>query len=212
YVPYGSPIVHRIVNIRVDEEGNYKISTVGDAIGRGIDQFSPWDASLLIGRVILRIPYIGNLYLFISTEDRSITIITFIIILLILFLFFGGEGKKETQKKALGYTRLLYIFAINSLLICLVIFSLWGLGAYGFGMFGEYQLNAERYGAENVFLVMGFMTYRIDCQVYGRIRQGALTFSWFQFLLLVLILFNVTEVLVPIVRYRLNRESSNKNE
>lgn len=218
YAPYGSPIVHRIVNIRVDEKGNYKIATVGDAIGRGLDQFSPWDASLLIGRVVLRIPYIGNLYLFISTEgkilseNRSVIIVFVIIILLIAFLFFGDEGKKKAQKKVWSYTNLLYIFAINLLLICFLIFSLLGCGAHGFGMLEEYQLNAERYGAENVFLIMGFMTYRIDCQVYGRIRQGALTFSWFQFLLLVLILFNVVEVLIPFVRYRLNKEFPHKNE
>ncbi|MEM2607448.1 MAG: signal peptidase I [Candidatus Bathyarchaeia archaeon] len=209
-----APIVHRIVNIFVDESGNYKIATVGDAVSVGLDQFSPWDASLLIGRVIMRIPYIGNLYLPLLLKEsiarkEIIIIISIIIILIALMLLSGDEEKKDAQKKVLwSGARIIYILVINLLLLYLLFFSLWGWGIYSLGMLEEYRLNAEKYGSKNVFLTIGFMTYRIDCLVYGSIRQGALTFSWSQFLLLIIILFNVTEILIPYIRFRLNRRVS----
>lgn len=206
YARLKAPIVHRIVNIFVDESGNYKIATVGDAVGVGVDRFSPWDASLLVGRVIMRIPYIGNLYLPLLSEEgitRKEFIIIISIIIILLMLLSGGEEKKNIQKKVLlNGKRLIYILVINLLLLYLLFFSLWGQGIYSLGMFEEYRLNAEKYGNENVFLTIGFMTYRIDCLVHGSIRQGALTFSWFQFLLLILILFNMTEILIPYIRFR----------
>ena len=52
-------IVHRAVKIENTSNG-YLITTVGDNVGGEKDQFSPWPASLLVGKVIARIPYVGN--------------------------------------------------------------------------------------------------------------------------------------------------------
>ncbi|MEM1586655.1 MAG: signal peptidase I [Candidatus Bathyarchaeia archaeon] len=216
----GTPIVHRVTDISVDEYGNYKISTIGDAVGGRADQFSPWDASLLIGKVIMRIPYIGNIYLFLASEKNLLPFIILVVLIIFLVLFFSGdEDERVTQKKELwNGARLAYIIVINMLIIYFLFFSLWGHikiwqpGAPMYrqvniiGMFKELQLSAERYGGENVFLVMGFITYRIDCVMNGSIRQGVPTFSWFQLLLLILALFNIVEVLVPIIRSHLSRE------
>lgn len=205
-----APIVHRIVDIIVDENGNYKIATSGDAIGVGLDQFSPWDASFLIGKVIMRIPYIGNLYLpFLSEENAIIRngfIIVVLIIIILIFLF-TNRGEKGPQKRVLGsYAFLIYVLIVNLSLACLLFLSLWGWGNYS-GMLGEYQLYVERYGGENVLLTVGFMTYRIDLLIYGNIRGGVLTFSWFQFFLLALTLFNIFEIIIPYARSRLKRIS-----
>lgn len=219
--PFGAPIVHRVTGINVDEYGNYKISTAGDAVGGRLDQFSPWDASLLIGKVIMRIPCIGNVYLLLAPGENLSTIILIIIIIFILLLLFSGdEGRKSAKGKgSWGGIHLAYIMVINIVIAFLLLFSLWGHvriwqpGAYAYrqvdvmGMFKELQSCAERYGGENVFLVMGFMTYRIDCMMDGSIRQGVSTFSWFQFLLLILVLFNVTEILVPALRFHLKKRS-----
>lgn len=212
YARLKAPIVHRIVDIIIDNSGNYKIATTGDALGVGLDQFSPWDASLLIGKVIMRFPYIGNIYLPLLSEKNIIIRGVFIIIALIIIVlvsFFSDKDKKGSQReKSWGHARLMYILTVNLLLMCLLLFSLWGLGAHGLGMFGEYQVNVKKYGSENVLLTIGFMTYRIDVLMHGTIRQGVLTFSWFQFLFLVFILFNLVEIVVPFARLCLNKRFS----
>jgi len=203
-----APIVHRVVDIIVDKKGNYKIATSGDAINTGWDQFSPWNASLLIGRVILRIPYLGNLYLPLFSKSRAIvTVFVAIILIITLLLLYKDKDKKDSwaSRKNIYWSGkyVAYIFTINLLLIFLLLFSLWGRGVNFLGMYEEYRLNADKYGYENVFLTMNFMTYKIDCLVHGSIRQGVLTFSWAQFILLILLLFNVIKVLIPIVRFHL---------
>jgi len=207
YARLKAPIVHRIVDIIVDENGNYKIATAGDAIGSW-DQFSPWDASLLIGKVIMRIPYIGNLYLLLYSDNRFIVIIFIIIIFFLALLFFSDDKDKKDSRKKISWSgkNIAYILVINLLLASLLILSLWGRGTNFLGMFEEYRLNAKKYGDENVSLLIGFMTYRIDCLVHGSVRQGALTFSWTQFLLLILILFNIVKVLIPVIRPHLLKD------
>lgn len=218
--PYGKPIVHRIVDIMVDESGNYKIVTAGDATGTR-DGFSPWDASLLVGKVIIRIPYIGNLHLFLSSifgENNLTTITIIIIIVLVIFvLLIEDENEEKMRKKEL---HIVYIISLNIVVIFLLLFSLWGHirvwqpGASPpqwvsiFGMFEDLQVNIMRYGNENVSLVVGFMTYKIDCRVGGNLRQGVLTFSWFQFLLLILLLLDIMKILVPVLHSRKNRQAS----
>lgn len=218
--PHGAPIVHRIVDISIDEGGSYKITTVGDAVGVGRDIFSPWDASLLIGRVIMRVPYIGNIYLLMYSESpfapgHKLVLVALIIIalIIILSLIAGDRGEKVSEKRvSWSLMRITYVIIVNLLLACLLYLSLWGRWAWGPGMFEEYRLNAERYGYENVALSVGFMTYRIDCLIQGGVRRGALTFSWSQFLLLILILFNVMEVLLPYVHTRLKGRPAGENE
>jgi len=213
-------IVHRVVKISSGQDG-YKITTVGDATGGSADQFSPWDGSRLVGRVIMRVPYIGNLYLLLHPggADRSILtaiIIVAIIILIAMILFSDVEGEDGEDEKRWGISleHIMYIAAVNLLLISLIVFSLWGYieiwqpGAIPpqkvkvLGMFPDLQWN-ENYGEAN--FSWGFMTYRIDCEIGGSTRLGVPTFSWFQLFFLILILFDAHEVFNLMVRPNLKK-------
>jgi len=209
-------IVHRAVKIYKGEDNRYLIITSGDATRYESDQFSPWDSSFLIGKVLMRIPYIGNLTLFFYSGKTLSTIILLIIILILAFSIVLAElnqeessvnikeEKEETQKFSV---HTIYVIAINILIIAFMIFSLWGSLTFWqpgaiepknvmiLGMYRDLEFHKikyrEIYGREvKVFLSQSFMTYRIDCQLDGGVRLGVPTFSWFQFSLLLLILFD----------------------
>jgi len=223
--PADPPIVHRVVDIKVDDQGNYMIATLGDATSGSFDQFSPWNASLyLIGKVIMKVPYIGHLYLFLYGAGNGVSkilfiLITIIVILLILTLFTGEEDERKSTSEARNrrkrHVYLAYIVAVNALIVGMIFFSLWAYveiwqpGAVPpqqvkiLGMYEELKLNAAKYGDKNVFLEMGFMTYRINCRLNNNIRLGAASFSWSQLLFLFLMVFNVNEVVLPILKKRI---------
>lgn len=220
-------IVHRVVKISSGQDG-YKITTVGDAVGGSADQFSPWDGSLLIGRVVMRIPYIGNLYLLLHPGgvNRSVftaVIIMAIIILIAIMLFsdLESEDSGSEKQRRISPEHLIYIAAVNILLISLIVFSLWGYieiwqpGAIPsqkvkvLGMFPDLQWN-EIYG--EAILSWGFMTYKIDCKMGGSVRLGVPTFSWFQLFLLALIMFDAHEIFNLIVRPNLKKTHQNCSE
>jgi len=207
-------IVHRAVKIQKMDD-HYLIVTSGDASRSLSDQFSPWDSSLLVGKVIMRVPYIGNLTLFLYSERNLSTIILLVIILVIVALIIFAELnqeetiQEETEKKPQRFNlHILYVIIVNILIIAFMIFSLWGSFTFWqpgatslrryvtvLGMYRDLQLHVMRYEdiyKEEVkaYLYLGFMTYRIDCQIDGGIRPGVPTFSWFQFSLLILILFD----------------------
>ena len=218
-------IVHRAVRIYKGEDNHYLIVTSGDATRITSDQFSPWDSSLLVGKVIMRIPYIGNITLFFYSEKNLSTIILFLTILVLIALIVFTElsqeensskiEKKKTQKSKLY---IIYVITINVLIITFMIFSLWGSLAFWqpgasssnkvmiLGMYCDLQfhkMSYERmYGKEvKAYLSLGFMTYRIDCQLDEGVRPGVPTFSWFQFSLLLLILFDGWEIFNLIYPY-----------
>ncbi len=201
-------IVHRAVGITEYEGGRYLITTLGDNMYGEKDQFSPWDSSMLIGKVVARIPYLGNLpLLFHSERNTYIFILAILVILAILMLLssFGDEEKPREENKKLWKIdlRLIYFIAINLLILGFLIFSLWGSFTFWQpgasppqatirGMYADLQFH-ESFSNE-AYLHQGFMTYRIDCQVNGETRLGVSTFSWFQFLILILILFDAWRV------------------
>lgn len=219
--PDEPPIVHRVISIERNEYGRVtRISTAGDRT-RIIDHFSPWDASLLIGKVILRVPYVGNLYLFLHQGggfNRGLIVIiaTAIIILIALTLLMDirDRGEKTEEERKIG-VRLAYIAAVNMLIISFLVFSLWGFitisrEAIILGMYRDLQLNEEKFGSAK--LNWGFMTYRIDCQIGDSMLLGAPTFSWFQLSLLILIIFNGHEMIDLLVRPHLKRLSLRPKE
>ncbi|MEM2401634.1 MAG: signal peptidase I [Candidatus Bathyarchaeia archaeon] len=214
--PNEPPIVHRVISIDRNENGRVtRISTAGDRT-RIVDRFSPWNASLLIGRVILRVPYFGNLYLFLHqwgdfNGGLIIIIIAAIVILIALTLFTDNKdrGEKSEGERKVG-VRLAYIAAVNMLIISFMVFSLWGFVIISretiiLGMYRDLQLNKEKFGNAN--LSWGFMTYRIDCRIGDSVLMGVPTFSWFQLSLLILITFNGREVFDLLIRPQLKRSS-----
>jgi signal peptidase I len=206
-------IVHRAVKIENTSNG-YLITTVGDNVGGVKDQFSPWPASLLVGKVIARIPYVGNFSLFINALGNFYYFIIIIIIVInILFslLFDTDEEKKsireEPHEKRKLFGKLdidiIFFLILNALLIGFTIFNLfgnftfWQIGAEPpqdvtiRGLYSDLQYQASFKYVSKAFLSQGFLTYQIDCSVNGAIRPGVPTFSWMQVSILILVFLNL---------------------
>jgi hypothetical protein len=143
-----------------------------------------------------------------------------LIIILLIFWNTGSENEKggeEPKKKKKLFGKLSYeavIFTvINLLLICFMIFNLWG--AFTFwqsgavnpqyvtirGMYTDLQyhfndpnINRLDNNISEASLLQGFFTYRIDSIANGLPRSGVLTFSWFQFSIFLLIVFDIWEL------------------
>ena len=205
-------IVHRAV--KIENAGNgYMITTVGDNVGGEKDQFSPWPASLLVGKVIARIPYIGNFPLFVNALGNFyyFIIVIIIIINILLSLFFDTDGEKSSKEKPREKRKLfgkleietIFFLIADVLLIGFLIFNLFG--AFTFwqigadppqpvtirGMYSDLQYQATYRSINEAFLSQGLFTYQIDCLVNGAVRPSVPTFSWMQFSILLLVILNL---------------------
>ncbi|MEM0313641.1 MAG: signal peptidase I [Candidatus Bathyarchaeia archaeon] len=194
-------IVHRAIKLE-KRDGYYLITTLGDYSRYGErDQFSPWNSSLLIGKVIARVPYIGNLPLLFQAERSTfILLLAFIAAIFALTLFItSGEEKPHEEKVGKGSSKIFQFTIVNLLIIGLLIFALWG--AFTFpqpganppkatvrGTYADMEFHRS-YGGEPE-LYWGFISYRIDLQFNDGVRLGVPTFSWAQLLAIILILFN----------------------
>ncbi|MEM3788846.1 MAG: hypothetical protein QXN95_03150, partial [Candidatus Bathyarchaeia archaeon] len=189
--------------------GVYLITTRGD---NTLTNDAEWPSTRLVGKVIARIPAIGNLPLFLHSERNIyILFLALIIILIILMLPFSFREEKtlkEEQKTGEETLfskislRLIFYIVINIILLGLIIFSLWGSitiwqpgatpqQATIYGMFSDVQFHESFHSINKVYLSQGFLTYQINYEVSGGIRQGVPTFSWFQLFLLILIIYNL---------------------
>jgi len=218
-------IVHRA--IRVENKGGYfEITTAGDN-GGFPDSYSPWNSSLLVGKVIARIPAIGNLPLLLHSESNMyILFLALIIILMILMLPFGSQEGKEprkeeqpTEKKLFSKISLslLFYIIINIVLLGLVIFSLWGSLTFWQpgaspqqatirGMLSDMQYHKGF--AREVYLSQGFLTYQINYKVDDGIRQGVPTFSWCQFFLIILVAHNAWRLYNILKAYKMRKPAT----
>jgi signal peptidase len=212
----GELIVHRAVNKVPNPDGTWTITVQGDN-NQGPD--SPFHESYLIGKVIARIPYIGNFVLFINAIGNFyyFIIIIIIVINILLSLFFDADEKKKSgneepheKKKLFGKLDIETIFFIilNVFLIGFLVFSLFGVFTFWQpgaeivdkhvtirGMYSDVQYHASfkkiYNNVSNTILSQGFLTYKIDCLVNGAIRPGAPTFSWMQASILILVFLNL---------------------
>jgi len=213
-------IVHRAV--KIEKKGShFLITTLGDNMYGEKDQFSPWNSSLLIGKVVARIPYIGNLPLFFHSERNMYVFLLIILIILAVLMLpfsFSSEEKPSEEKKLFWKIdlHLVYFLAINLLIVGFLIFSLWGAFTFWqpgasppqatiFGMFKDLEFH-ENFSSE-AYLSQGFMTYRIDCQVSDGTRVGVPTFSWFQFSLLVFVVYNSWEIFSFVKAWKLGKQT-----
>jgi len=214
--PYDSNqrIVHRAVKIENTSNG-YFITTVGDNGGGQKDQFSPWRASLLIGKVIGRIPHVGNFPLFVNALGNFYYFIIVIIIVINIFLlFFDTDKEKKSikeepheKRKLFGKLEIETIFflILDVLLVGFLIFNLFGVFTFWNpgaetnrhevtvrGLYSDLQYQASfKQSVSEVFLSQGFLTYQINCSVNGAIRPGVPTFSWMQVSILILVFLNL---------------------
>ncbi|MGQ9539043.1 MAG: signal peptidase I [Candidatus Bathycorpusculaceae bacterium] len=199
-------IVHRAVKIELRGDVYY-ITTRGD--NSGIDD-PAWPSTSLVGKVIVRIPYVGNLPLFLHSErNMYMAFLIFLIIIVILMLPFGSQGEEkptqgeqpvEKEKPSIKIDlNLIFYILLNVIIVGFMIFSLWGSFTFWQpgatppqatirGLFSDLQFH-EKFSS-NVYLSQGFLTYKIDWEVNNGIRLGVPTFSWFQISIIILVVFN----------------------
>lgn len=232
----GELIVHRAVGKTLKNDGQWHFTTKGDN-NRGND---PWEipGNKIVGKVIARIPYLGNTSLFTHTQQGTtvIMVICFFLILLILIDFIipsekeqkentskaekNMENRKLTEKILEG--RVVFLVFLNVLLVGFAVFSLWSSFTFGQpgayppqdvtirGMYPDLQFHES---FNEGFLSLGFITYTIDCLVNGVMRPGVPTFSWAQLSILIPLIIDAWMLINPIkLRRKIQDEHSTSAE
>jgi len=204
-------IVHRAV-AKVLKGNYYEFTTKGD---NNVAADRPFNETYLVGKVIARIPYVGNFPLFVNALGNFyyFVIVIIIVINILLSLFFDSDEEKKSvneepheKRKLFGKLDIKTVFflILDVLLIGFLIFSLFGVftfwnpGAETFshevtvrGMYSDLQYQADYRYVSEAFLSQGFLTYQIDCLVNGAVRPGVPTFSWMQVSILLLVFINL---------------------
>ncbi|RJS81111.1 signal peptidase I [Candidatus Bathyarchaeota archaeon] len=211
----GDLIVHRAVKVE-NISGEYWFTTKGDNVPGSKDQFSPWPASRLVGKVVGRIPWIGNFALLMHSQQNIYLFTVVIIILIVVVLFFpfetDEEEKESGEKLVLGKMslKMVYLIILNIILIGFIIFSLWGTFTFWnpgagsnsqgmtvtiYGMFSDVNFHeAHPNNVLEALLSQGFLTYTINCRLSEGLRTGVPTFSWAQAAIIVLLVYDVWEL------------------
>jgi len=214
----GKLIVHRAVKKELRNDV-YWITTHGDNNPPGADENFP--EQNLVGKVIVKIPFVGNFALLLHSQGNVYLLIFLIILISIIILTFPfttedesepvkEEKQTEKRKRLFGKidVKTVYVLILNLLIISFAIFSLWG--AFTFwqpgadppqavtirGMYPDLQYHESFKNSHNyvngTILSQGFLTYKIDdCLLNGSVRQGVPTFSWLQFSILILCIVDV---------------------
>lgn len=179
-------IVHRAV--RSDNSSSvYIFFTHGDNNPPGSEE--QWDESRLVGKVIARVPYVGNVALLMHTEGYVYLIIFVIIVLIIVMVILlptgsekqkTGEGERAKEKrKIFGNLSIdtVYLIIINLLVIGFIAFNIWGAFTFwqpgaippqnvaAHGMYADLQFHEGyevQHNASGSSLSLGFLTYRVD--------------------------------------------------
>jgi len=208
-------IVHRAVEKELRSDG-WWITTHGDNNFVGSEEkFNEKD---LIGKVIAKVPYIGNFSLYVNKLGNFYLFIVLIIIFVgILFSLFTDDKEKSAEEK---HQEKKLFEKINIGLISSIIFDVILIGFLFFSLFGSftfYQIGAEppqnvtimgmftdlQYhlgfkisynNVHNASISQSFFTYSINCYVSDSIheglRPGVPTLSWMQVSLSILVLYN----------------------
>lgn len=217
-------IVHRAVNIvKNPDNTTWTITTHGDNNPLGAnEQFNSDD---LIGKVIAKIPYVGNFSIYVNKLGNFYFFILIIIIVIgiLLSLFTGDEEKESAENKPREKKKLfgkididiIFFIALNAILIGLIIFSLYGsLTFYQMGadpaqdvtIRGIYP-DLQYYSSfkvsynyiSNPSFSQGFLTYAINSSasdsIHGGVRPGVSAFSWMQALLLILVVYDLWKMI-----------------
>jgi len=212
-------IVHRAVKKVQNSDGTWTITTHGD--NNLVYAEEIFHESALIGKVIAKIPFVGNFALFVNRLGNFyFFLIVMIIFVGILFSLFSGDEEKESaeeeQKEKWKFfgkldIKTIFFIILDVLLIGILLFSLFGsftfyqIGADPpqnvtiMGMYPDLQYHLSFKEAHNnihnASLSHGFLTYAINCFVtdglHQGIRRGVPTFSWMQASLLVFLLLNL---------------------
>ena len=205
-------IVHRAVNKVQNSDGTWDITTHGD--NNPIGSNEKFNSKDLIGKVIARIPYIGNFVLFVNAIGNFyyfVIVMIIVINILVSVLFDTDEEKKseeKTHKKRKLFGKLeidtIFFLILDVLLVGFLIFNLfgsftfWNPGAQTSshevtvrGMYSDLQYHASYNHVSEASLSQGLFSYKIDCLVNGTVRPGPPTFSWMQASILLLVFLNL---------------------
>jgi signal peptidase len=222
-------IVHRAIE-RINGTDGYLFTTKGDN-NPGPDT-EKVNGSAIVGKVVGRIPYIGNLALIMPRENMYLFAVIIIILMAIIIIFpFEEEEKKEfggkVEKPSFGeriHIKIICFAIVNALLIGFIIFSFWGaftfwnpgagLNGSGdyvtlYGMYSDVQFHERFKNTQQitrVHLTQGFLTYTINCLVDGKWRTVVPTFSWAQAAFIILLVFDAWE-LIKFLRKRRKAET-----
>lgn len=215
-------IVHRAVRIE-NVSGVYRITTHGD--NNPVHSEETFSQDKLVGKVVGRVPYVGNLALITHSLGNTYFLIVFAIIAIVIIsmLPLGNDNEDESaeEQKSLQKLnrRMISVFILVAIIIIFVIFGL--VGALTFwqpgaeppqnvtirGMYPDFEFHENYYetfrkdynNIHETFLFQGFLTYTIDCNVsdsvHAGIRPGIPTFSWVQTAIVALIFFGGWELL-----------------
>jgi len=132
----GKLIVHRAVKKELRNDV-YWITTHGDNNPPGADENFP--EQNLVGKVIVKIPFVGNFALLLHSQGNVYLLIFLIILIFIIILTFPfttedesepvkEEKQTEKRKRLFGKidVKTVYVLILNLLIISFAIFSLWG--------------------------------------------------------------------------------------
>ena len=203
-------IVHRAV--KSEKIGDvYYFTTRGDHNGAD-DPWGRFDENRLVGKVVGRVPYVGNFSLFTQSLGNSYLLVVLIIIIVVIILSFPftseDQDKPQQERKLFGKVtlRMIYVLVLNGLLISIAVFGL--AGALTFrqegaqpaqdvtirGMYPDIQFHESFNNIHEVFLSQGLLTYTINCNAsdggHEGIRLGVATFSWAQAPIVALLVFD----------------------
>ncbi len=101
-LPYKSNIIHRVVNKTKDSNGNWRFLTKGD--NNNSPDENPYNIETwireedVVGKVILKIPYIGWITL-IAHENPIIPLIIFLLILIVITISWH-KGKEKVMQNS----------------------------------------------------------------------------------------------------------------
>ncbi|MEM2104124.1 MAG: signal peptidase I [Candidatus Bathyarchaeia archaeon] len=216
-------IVHRAVKIEL-RDSVYYITTRGD--NSGADD-PAWPSSLLVGKVIARVPYLGNLPLFLHSERNTYMIFLIFIAILLIVLMLpssshnGGKSSLEGEfiiNRSRTFPKInsnLFAYIIlNIVIFGLIIFSLWGSFTFWQpgatptystirGMYADIEFHKNFPRVSEAILYQSLLLYKIDCDVDGGgTRLGVPAFSWYQLFILIFIAFNALKILRHVKRWK----------
>jgi len=216
----GDLIVHRAVESEQRDDGYYFV-THGDNNRLGSNE-GPFHQRYVVGKVIARVPWIGNLALLMHSHQNIYLFTVFIIILIVILFIFPFEADEEVEesreKMMLGKIpiKVIYVLILNLLLIGFILFSLWGAFTFWnpgagtssqgmhvtiYGMFSDVGFHENFQQSHNnismVTLDQGFLTYVVNCFVSDGTHEGwrrvVPTFSWAQAAIIILVALDVWE-------------------
>jgi hypothetical protein len=202
--------------------GVYRITTHGD--NNPVHSVETFSQDKLVGKVVGRVPYIGNLALITHSLGNTYFLIVFVIIAIVIISMLplgdNDEDKSNGERKSLGKlnSRIIYVLVLIALVVIFMVFGL--VGALTFwqpgaeppqnvtirGMYPDLHFHEGFYetfrkdfnNIHEASLSQGFLTYAIDCNasdsIHAGIRPGIPTFSWVQTAIFAFILFGVWEL------------------